>query len=178
MKRALAFLPLIALAALVAVSAFLLLRGGERENFVSGMIDRPAPSYAMTRLGGGELVTSEAMRGRPHLINIFASWCTPCRAEHPVLMALEARGVPIIGVAYKDEAEDTQRFLNELGDPFAAVGMDPEGRLGLDLGVTGAPETFVVDGEGVIRAVHRGPLTADVVERTILPALERARAAN
>lgn len=172
MKRVLAFLPLIALAALVAVSAFLLLRGGERENFASGMVGRPAPSYAVTRLGGGDLVVSDAMRGRPHLINIFASWCTPCRAEHPVLMALEERGVAIVGVAYKDDAEDTQRFLDELGDPFAVVGMDPEGRLGLELGVTGAPETFVVDGQGVIRAVHRGPLTVDVVERTILPALD------
>lgn len=172
MKRALAFLPLIALAVLVVVSAFLLLRGGERENFASGMVDRPAPTYAMTRLGGGALVTSEELRGRPHLINIFASWCTPCRAEHPLLMALEERGVAIVGVAYKDEAADTQNFLNELGDPFAVVGMDPEGRLGLELGVTGAPETFVVDREGVIRAAHRGPLTPDVVERTILPALE------
>ncbi|MBY0564625.1 MAG: DsbE family thiol:disulfide interchange protein [Hyphomonadaceae bacterium] len=172
MKRVLAFLPLIALAALVAVSAFLLLRGGERESFASGMVDRPAPTYAVTRLGGGDLVTSDAMRGRPYIINIFASWCTPCRAEHPVLMALEERGVAIVGVAYKDEAEDTQRFLDELGDPFAVVGMDPDGRLGLELGVTGAPETFVVDRDGVIRAVHRGPLTPDVVERTILPALE------
>lgn len=172
MKRVLAFLPLIALAALVAVSGFLLLRGGERESFASGMVDRPVPAYAMARLGGGDLVTSGSMRGRPYLINVFASWCTPCRAEHPLLMALEERGVAIIGVAYKDEPGDTQRFLDELGNPFAAVGMDPEGRLGLDLGVTGAPETFVVDAGGVIREVHRGPLTADIVERKILPALD------
>jgi cytochrome c biogenesis protein CcmG/thiol:disulfide interchange protein DsbE len=171
MKRILAFAPLALLLMVVAVSAFLLLRGGERDTFQAGLVGRPVPTYALTRLGGGELVTSDATRGRAHLINVFASWCTPCRAEHPLLMALEERGVEIVGVAYKDEAEDTARFLGELGDPFRTVGMDPDGRLGLELGITGAPETYVIGADGVVRAVHRGPLTEDVVARVILPAL-------
>lgn len=171
MKRVFAFAPLALLLIVVAVSAFLLLRGGEREPFQAGLVGRPAPTYALTRLGGGELVTSDSAGGRAYLINVFASWCTPCRVEHPLLMALEERGVEIVGVAYKDDAEDTARFLNELGDPFSAVGMDPEGRLGLELGITGAPETYVIGADGVVRAVHRGPLTEEVVNRVILPAL-------
>lgn len=173
MKRLIAFAPLIALLIVVAMSAFLLLRGGEREAFTPGLLGRPAPAYSLLRLGGGEAVASEDMRGQAYVINVFASWCTPCRVEHPQLMALENRGVRIVGIAYKDEPADAQAFLAELGDPFTLVGMDPQGRLGLELGITGAPETFVVDADGVVRAVHRGALTEQVVETTILPALEQ-----
>lgn len=171
MKRLVAFAPLIALLIVVAMSAFLLLRGGERETFAPGLLGRSAPAYSLERLGGGEAVTSESMSGQAYVINVFASWCAPCRVEHRQLMALQSRGAPIIGIAYKDEAADTQAFLAELGDPFVAVGMDPDGRLGLELGITGAPETFVIDADGVVRAVHRGALTDEVVETTILPAL-------
>ena len=173
MKRLIAFAPLIVLLIVIAISASLLLRGGERETFTPGLLDRPAPTYALARLGGGEAVTGESMRGQAYVINVFASWCTPCRVEHPQLMALESRGVRIVGVAYKDEPGDAQAFLAELGDPFTMVGMDPEGRLGLELGITGAPETFAVDADGVVRAVHRGVLTEQAVATTILPALER-----
>lgn len=171
MQRLAAFAPLLVLLIVVLASAFLLTRGGEREQFQAGMVGRAAPAYAMERLGGGELVTPEALAGRPYLINVFASWCTPCRAEHPQLVALQQSGVPILGVAYKDAPENTAAFLAELGNPFAVVGMDPEGRYGLDLGVTGAPETFVVGADGTIRAAYRGALTDDVVRETILPAL-------
>jgi cytochrome c biogenesis protein CcmG/thiol:disulfide interchange protein DsbE len=86
-------------------------------------------------------------------------------------MALQAGGVQILGVAYKDRPEAASRFLSELGDPFSEVGLDPEGRFGLELGLTGVPETFVIGADGEIKAVHRGPLTQEVVERTIIPAL-------
>ena len=171
MRRALALAPLILLAALVVLSAFLLTRGGVRETVSSGQIGRSAPSYALERLGGGATVTSADMAGRPHLINVFASWCTPCRVEHPVLVELRDAGVEIIGIAYKDAPTASERFLSELGDPFSAVAMDPEGRFALELGTAGVPETFVISGDGTIRAVHRGPLTREVVETTILPAL-------
>ena len=173
MNRALAFLPILALLVVVAVGAFLLLRddGGEREKFTAGMVGRPAPSYALARLGGGEPVTSEALRGQAHLVNVFASWCTPCRAEHPVLMQLRENGVTIVGVAYKDDPADTARFIAELGDPFSAVGIDRDGRLGLEFGATGAPETYVIGPDGTVRAAYRGPLTPRVVESVILPAL-------
>lgn len=171
MNRALALIPIVALVALVAVGVFLLTRETQRETFSEGRIGRPAPTYVLERLGGGEPVTNTERAGRAYLVNVFASWCTPCRAEHPQLMALRAGGVEIVGVAYKDRPEATTRFLVELGDPFSAIGMDPDGRFGIELGITGAPETFVIGADGTIRAVHRGPLTPEVVEAMILPAL-------
>ena len=171
MKRLLAFAPLLALSALVGVSVFMLTRAGERETFSSGMVGRPAPNFTLARLDGDATLTNADFAGRAYVINLFASWCTPCRAEHPQLMALEAQGVEIIGIAYKDTPGAAARFLSDLGDPFRAVALDPDGRFGLEIGVTGVPETIVVGADGVIRAVHRGPLTSDVVEQTILPAL-------
>jgi cytochrome c biogenesis protein CcmG/thiol:disulfide interchange protein DsbE len=170
--RLIALVPLVALAALVVVGVLLLTREGERTEFTTGMVGRPAPTYALTRLDEGPLLTSDERHGRAYVINLFASWCTPCRAEHPQLMALRQRGVDIVGVAYKDRREASVAFLNELGDPFSVVGMDPEGRFGLELGVTGVPETFVIGPDGLIRAAHRGPLTEDAVQDVILPALE------
>jgi cytochrome c biogenesis protein CcmG, thiol:disulfide interchange protein DsbE len=175
MNRAVALIPIVALLALIGVGALLLTREQTRENFSEGRIGRPAPSYSLASLDEGEPVTSAARAGRPYVINVFASWCTPCRAEHPQLMALRAGGVDIVGIAYKDRPEATARFLTELGDPFADVGLDPDGRFGLDLGITGAPETFVIGANGTIIAVHRGPLTPEVVEETILPALQPAQ---
>lgn len=173
MNRALAFAPLAALALLVAIAAFLLTREGERQTISSGLIGRPAPAYSMERLGGGAPLSNADLQGRPHVVNVFASWCTPCRAEHPQLMTLQAGGVEIVGVAYKDRPEAAAAFLDELGNPFSVVGLDPEGRFGLDLGLVGVPETFVIGPDGEVRAVHRGPLTPEVVEDTILPALQR-----
>ncbi len=135
------------------------------------MIGRPAPTFALTRLDGGELYTSDALAGRAYVINVWASWCTPCRAEHPQLMAMQAGGVEIVGVAYKDRPGASARFLNELGDPFDVVVMDPDGRFALELGIVGVPETFVVGADGRIRAAYHGPLTPEAVEETILPAL-------
>lgn len=172
MRRIAPFLPLIALALIVVISVVLLLRGGgPAQTITAGDVGRPAPVYALSRLGGGPLLRSEDVRGRVHVINTFASWCVPCRAEHPQLMALKARGVEIVGVAYKDQPTDTNAFLEELGDPFSEVGLDPDGRFGLQLGVAGVPETFVISADGRILAVHRGPLTPQIVQQEILPAL-------
>jgi cytochrome c biogenesis protein CcmG/thiol:disulfide interchange protein DsbE len=173
MKRFIAFAPLALLVMLVAVAVVMLTRGaGERELFTTGDAGRSAPTYALARLDGGELLTSDEMAGRAYVINMFASWCTPCRAEHPQLMALRERGVEIVGVAYKDQPEASARFLQELGDPFRVVALDPDGRFGIELGIAGVPETFVIGPDGAIRAAYRGPLTPEVVESTILPALE------
>lgn len=173
MNRILAFVPIIALFVIAAIGGFMLLRndGAPREKFAAGMVGQMAPTYALHALDGEGMVTSDAMRGRPHLINLFASWCTPCRAEHPQLMALRAQGVEIVGVAYKDEAADTQRFVAELGNPYSAIGMDPEGRLGLEFGATGAPETYVIGADGTVRTMYRGALTPEIIEQRILPAL-------
>jgi cytochrome c biogenesis protein CcmG, thiol:disulfide interchange protein DsbE len=171
MNRALTLFPIVALALLVAIAAFMLTRGGERETFSGGLIGRPAPSYSLTPLGEGPPVTRDDFAGRAYLINVFASWCAPCRVEHPQLIALSAGGVPILGVAYKDGPEATAAFLEELGNPYSAVALDPDGRFGLDLGLIGAPETFVIGSDGAVRAVHRGVLTPEVIEETIMPAL-------
>lgn len=173
MNRILAFAPIIVLVVIAAIGGFMLLRndGAPREKFAAGMVGQMAPSYALSALNGEGLVTSDAARGRAHLINLFASWCTPCRAEHPQLMALRAQGVEIVGVAYKDEAADTARFVSELGNPYSAIGMDPEGRLGLEFGATGAPETYVIGADGTVRVMYRGALTPEIIEQQILPAL-------
>lgn len=172
MKRLMAIAPLALLALVAAFAAVVLLRGAPRDTVSGGEMGRMSPSFALTRLGGGELVTSDAFAGRAHLVNFFASWCTPCRAEHAQLMALHERGIVILGVAYKDEDTDASRFLAELGNPFEAAALDPDGRFALEMGVAGAvPETFVIDARGHIRAVHRGPLTPEIVQQEILPAL-------
>lgn len=114
--------------------------------------------------------------GKPMIVNVFASWCAPCRLEHPRLLALEAQGIAVVGVAYKDEPEATQAFLDELGDPFAMVLVDREGRAGLDLGVSGVPESFAVDAMGRIVAKSSGPLLTDEdVERLTLALVAPSR---
>jgi cytochrome c biogenesis protein CcmG/thiol:disulfide interchange protein DsbE len=107
--------------------------------------------------GPGVLDLKTAGVGKPMLINVFASWCAPCRVEHPKLMALKARGVAVVGVAWKDEPADTRRFLDELGDPYAMVLVDREGRAGTDLGVSGAPQTIAVEAKGKGVAQKTGP---------------------
>lgn len=175
MKRLVALAPLLALATLVVISAFLLLRGGPpQETVTGGRMDRPAPAYELARLGGGAPMTNAEVAGRAHVINVFASWCTPCRAEHPLLMTMAGRGVEIVGVAYKDQPANTARYLDELGNPYREVGLDLDGQFSLQLGTAGVPETFVVSASGRIVAVHRGPLTPDIIAQEIEPAL-RAR---
>lgn len=169
--RLIAFVPLVALLALVGVSIFLLTREGERTHFTEGMVGQQMPAYALTRLTSDAPLTNEERAGRAYVVNLFASWCTPCRAEHPQLMALRRQGVEIVGIAYKDRPEASAAFLAELGDPYADVGQDPEGRFGLEIGVTGVPETFVIGADGTIRAAFRGPLTDEAVRDVILPAL-------
>ncbi len=173
MKRLGAFVPLMALVLIASAAIVLLLRGGERADHFEPRLGRAAPSYALAALEGQSPLTPARFAGRPYLINLYASWCAPCRMEHPLLMRLAADGAPILGVAYKDRPEDARGFLAELGDPFVASGLDPDGAFGLELGVAGVPETFVIGADGRIAAVHRGPLTEAVVRSTILPALNQ-----
>jgi cytochrome c biogenesis protein CcmG/thiol:disulfide interchange protein DsbE len=176
MKRWAALAPLAVLVLVVLISAFLLLRGGgPAQTVTAGQIGRPAPAYALERLGGGPPVTSGDANGRAHIINVFASWCTPCRAEHAQLMALDAGGAEIVGVDYKDQPQDAARYIDELGNPYHAIALDPDGRFSLQLGIAGVPETFVISASGRVVAVHRGPLTADIVRREIEPALRAER---
>lgn len=146
----------------------------------SALIDRPAPEFVLPSLyQSADGVSRKDLDGRVTLVNFFASWCAPCREEHPQLMALAKRpGVTLEGVSYKDKPEESRRFLDNLGNPFRHVGIDRAGATAIDFGVYGVPETYVIDGSGRIRYRHVGPLTAEVLNDKILPLIERLTAAT
>lgn len=173
MRRVLFLLPLAVVLALVAGLAWPILEGRDPRALPSVLLDKPVPSFALPGItAGGPGLRSEELSGRPVLVNVFASWCAPCRQEISLLVRLAAEGVPIYGIAYKDEPEATRRFLDQLGDPYRGIGADRDGRLAIEFGVYGVPETYVVDGEGRIRHRHVGEVTEDVARRTLLPLLE------
>jgi cytochrome c biogenesis protein CcmG, thiol:disulfide interchange protein DsbE len=170
-----AFAPLIVLALIVAAAAVVLFQGGTRRDLAAtGLIGKPIPAYSLPALTGGLPVTPVAFAGKPYLVNAFASWCGPCKVEHPMLMQLAQSGVPILGVLYRDKPEAAAKFLEDLGNPFTAIGMDPQGRYGIEIGIMGVPETYVVDGQGRIRHIVRGPLTPHIIETRIMPLLTAA----
>ena len=140
----------------------------------SPLIDQPAPRFALPPLRGeAQGFSSADLAGHVSLVNTFASWCAPCRAEHPILNALaHTKRVPIYGIDYKDKVDAAVGWIAELGNPYTRIGVD-DGRVGIDWGVYGVPETFIVDRDGRIRYKHVGPLTQEDVERTILPLVAR-----
>lgn len=147
----------------------------DRTNLPSARAGHPAPAVALEPLGDRILFTDAMLRsGEVTLVNFWASWCPPCRAEHPVIERLAAEGIPVFGVNYRDTPERALDFLEDLGDPYAAIGADPRARMGLDWGVVGLPETFVIDGRGNVVLRHAGPLTDEVVESRLRPAMVRA----
>jgi len=141
----------------------------------SPLIGKPAPQMALPALDAqaANFTREELGQGRPIVINFWASWCVPCRLEHSTLESLAQReGVTLYGVDYKDDPEKARAFLSELGNPFGKINQDKDGRVAIDWGVTGVPETFVVDSTGVIRVHYAGPLTDQVLQRLVLPALK------
>lgn len=142
----------------------------------SALLEKPAPDFALPPLpGSGQGLSTADLVPGPQLVNVFASWCVPCRIEHPMLMRLRQEGVTIQGINYKDKPEDARKFLAELGDPFARIGSDRDGRVGIEWGVYGVPETYVIDRQGRIAYRHVGPLQPRDLERTIRPLMERLR---
>ncbi|WGM37404.1 DsbE family thiol:disulfide interchange protein [Caulobacter sp. NIBR1757] len=169
MKRLAALLPLIALVLLAAVfAAKSLWRDTQVETHA--MVGKPLPAVMLPGLDGAAPRAVKVGKG-PYLVNFFASWCPPCIVEHPALMALEAEGVTIVGVAYKDDPANSRAFLAERGDPFATVLVDRDGRAGMEFGVTGPPETYLVSSDGIILAKHIGELD----DRSIRTLLSQAR---
>ena len=169
-----------------AILAFVFWRGlyGEPSNIPSALIGRPVPDFTLPPVAGlvrdGKPVpgfaAGDLRQGQVSLVNTWASWCAPCRQEHPLLMELAQRSdLRLVGINQKDDPENAARFLGTLGLPFVAVGADSNGRVSLDWGVYGVPETFVVDGNGIIRFKWIGPLTAEAVSRTLNPEIEKAR---
>ena len=176
MNRWLALIPLLVLVALAVLFVGWSLKR-DPEFKPDALVGQAVPETVLPMLTGdtagpGMVDLKTAGVGRPMLVNLFASWCAPCQVEHPKLMALRAQGVAIVGVAYKDDPIATRAFLDRLGDPYAMVLVDAEGRAGLDLGVSGVPETFAVDAMGRIVAKHSGPLIDDRDVQRLVDAMQ------
>jgi len=152
--------------------------GMQRENpdeLPTAMAGKPAPAVQMVNLADLPSFSDATLKdGQVKLVNFWASWCAPCRVEHPNLEAMAAEGIAIYGVNYKDKPEAALKFLAELGNPYAGIGRDENGRMGLNWGVYGVPETYLIDGEGRIVMRHAGPITQRVIETTLGPAIRAA----
>ncbi len=175
MKRFWFLIPLAAFFALAAILA----KGLKLDphEVPSPLIGKAAPTFALARLDDAtKTVRLEDMRGKVWILNAWASWCAPCREEHPVLVDFSKKHLaPIYGLDYKDQRANATALLTQLGDPYEASMFDDEGRVGIDYGITGVPETFVIDQQGVIRLKHVGPLTADVIATQIEPLIEQLK---
>jgi cytochrome c biogenesis protein CcmG, thiol:disulfide interchange protein DsbE len=142
----------------------------------SPLVGRPAPAFDLPRLDDAARLRSAELQGQPRLVNYWASWCTPCLQEHPLLMRLaREQQVSLLGINYKDAPEDASAWLARHGNPYSVVAQDLDGRVGLDWGVYGVPETFVLDAQGVILHKHIGPLTETAWREQIQPLLAGAR---
>lgn len=171
LRRVLVLLPALLFALLAAI--FLLrLYGGDPAVLPSALIGKPVPEFNLPPIEGlsesgvpvPAFSNTDLTKGNITLVNFWASWCPPCRAEHPILMELGKRqDLELVGINQKDKAENARRFLGLHGNPFAKVGADPRGRVSIDWGVYGLPETFIIDAEGRIRFKHVGPLTQDIL---------------
>lgn len=141
----------------------------------SALIDKPAPDFSLPELRDPKrIISPKDLRGKVWLLNVWASWCIGCREEHPFLLEVAKNGVvPIYGLTWKDKREDSLATLNELGDPYVLNFTDFDGRVAIDYGITGAPETYVIDKNGIIRYKEVGQLTPEIMQKTILPLVER-----
>ena len=145
--------------------------GHDPREVPSPLINKPAPAFQLTQLHQPtKTFSTQEMRGKVWLLNVWASWCVSCREEHPVLIDLSRKGMlPIYGLNYKDRREDGLGWLREFGDPYVLSAVDSDGRVGIDYGVYGVPESYLIDREGVIRFKQIGPVTPEVLEKKILP---------
>ncbi len=177
MRRLLFVLPLAAFAAIAGW--FVIGLGRDPSTIPSALIDKPVPSFILPPVAGigtAGLTTAD-LSGKVSLVNVFASWCAPCKVEHPLLMRLgREKRVAVLGISHKDNAADSRRFLEQLGNPYAAIGWDQDGRVSIDWGVYGVPETFVVDRRGHIRHRHVGALTEEILAKTLMPLVARLEA--
>jgi cytochrome c biogenesis protein CcmG/thiol:disulfide interchange protein DsbE len=140
----------------------------------SALIDKPAPAFDLPGLGAKPGVASADLSGKVVLVNFFASWCAPCRVEHPLLMRLAEEGrVTLYGVDYKDKPEDATKLLAQLGDPYGRIGVDRDGRTAIDFGVYGVPETYIVDKTGRIRFRQVGPISPEIWDQVLMPLLKQ-----
>ncbi|SCX29825.1 DsbE family thiol:disulfide interchange protein [Agrobacterium rosae] len=181
----LALLPLLAFAGFAAIAAKMLyeqdVNGLDVSAIPSALINTKAPSLALPPLEGANVpaLNDAAIKGKLTLVNVFASWCVPCRQEHPMLKELaKDERLNIVGINYKDKSDNALRFLGELGNPYSAIGIDPNGKAAIDWGVYGIPETYLVDRKGTIVYKKVGPIDAATYERDMIPAIEKAAVAD
>lgn len=180
----LALLPLTIFLGLAGIFSVQLLSGADPARIPSAMIGRKAPTFAAQPLDGltrdGTPVPglgSPDFLGTVTVVNVFASWCVPCREEHPTLLRLAADpAIRLVGLNYKDDPTNARRFLGQIGNPYRAVGTDPNGRIGIDWGVYGVPETFVVGPDGTIAYKFIGPLTDETLDKDLMPQIRKAMA--
>lgn len=175
-RRALFLLPLLLFALVAGYFLWGLVTDRNPSLVPSALVDKPVPAFDLPPvdgLGRPGLATADLQNGEVALVNLFASWCLPCRAEHPLLMDLaEAGGVRVLGINVRDRPEDARRWLGEFGNPYQRVGADDRGRTSIDFGASGVPETFVIDRDGKIRYQHIGPLMAKDIKARIVPLIE------
>ena len=165
------FMPLVVFGLLVGFLAYGLQRDPSR--IESPLIDQAAPEFSLPILATGETFDSNSMRGQVWVLNVFASWCAACVTEHPLLVQLaNDQSVPLVGLNYKDQTSDAVAWLNRFGNPFVAVAEDQAGGVGIDWGVYGVPETFVIDANGEVRYKHIGPLTDESIANTVVPLIQ------
>jgi cytochrome c biogenesis protein CcmG, thiol:disulfide interchange protein DsbE len=143
----------------------------------SPFIGKPAPAFELPLLAPGQAAFTPAqMKGQVWLLNVWASWCAPCREEHPLLVAASReQRVPMIGLNYKDDPRNAEDWLRKLGNPYQGVAVDRDGRVGIDYGVYGVPETFVIDRQGIVRMKHIGPMTHEAWTRDVLPLIQKLK---
>ncbi len=180
MKRLIFIVPIV-LFAVLAYFLFSSLLSGPPQLLPSMRIDKPAPTVPLPPLDAQAKGFSPAdlKDGHVTVINFFASWCAPCRVEAPVLpLVAQIKGIQFYGVVYKDLPDKSRQFLDELGDPFSRIDIDESGRAGIEWGITGVPETFVIDGKGVVRMHYAGPLTPEFIKNQLMPVIERAQATS
>ena len=185
-RRVFALLPLLAFLALAAVFTLQLLSGRDNSVVPSALIGKPAPQTLLDPLPGLNRdgvqlpgLDPAAFKGQVTVVNVFASWCPPCRDEHPTFMEMgKDDRFRIVGLNYKDTNDKALRFLTDLGNPYDAVGIDGNGRAGIEWGVYGPPETFLVGRDGTILFKHIGPVMPQVAEKELMPAIEKALAAQ
>jgi cytochrome c biogenesis protein CcmG/thiol:disulfide interchange protein DsbE len=173
--RLLLLLPVLLFLAAAAAFAVALLGDRRPDSIPSVLLDRPAPGLSLPQLAGSGVPGLEPamLQGQVTLVNLWASWCLPCQVEHPLLMQLARRDdLRVVGIDWKDKATDAAAFLAQHGNPFAAVGFDESGRAGIEWGISGVPETFLVDRAGIVRFRWVGPLDPVTLEETLVPLVE------
>lgn len=177
MKRWLPFIAFLLIAALMSAGVWLS-RNPDRDKLPSPLIDKPAPDFALPVLHEpGRIVGAKELRGQPYVLNVWGSWCPECVNEHPVITRFaETKRVRVIGFNWKDERTDALAWLEKFNNPYWLVLVDYEGGTAIDFGIYGAPETFLVDADGIIRWKHVGPMTDAIVRDRLLPALAAVEA--